>query len=310
MSTYSRRDFLVHSVATTGMLALGARSLTAQAAPAKAADMTIARWAGQQQPSAAEMQQLAVKLTEKAIEGLGGMGRFVKRGDVVWVKPNIGWDRTPEQAANSNPDLIATLVKMCLNAGAKTVKIGDNPVDKADKTYQSSGIAAAVRDLGAKVVVLDSSRFKEAAIKGEKLKTAPVYPEILDCDLVINAAIVKHHVRSEATLCMKNYMGVVDNRKVFHQDIAAYVADITRFMRPRLCVLDAIRILKAHGPKGGDLADVQVKNIVAAGVDIVALDALGAEIMGLSNLPSVIAGEKAGLGKANYKAIAKELAVS
>jgi uncharacterized protein (DUF362 family) len=309
MSTYSRRDFLVHSAATAGIMAVGPQALLAQAA-AKPADMTIARWAGKQPPAAAEMKQLAVKLTEKAIEGLGGMGRFVKRGDVVWVKPNIGWDRTPEQAANSNPDLIATLVRMCLNAGAKVVKIGDNPVDKADMTYKASGIPAAVADLGAKVIMLDRSRFKEAAIKGEKLASAPIYPEILDCDLVINAAIVKHHKRAEVTACMKNYMGVVENRPVFHQDIPAYVTDITRFMRPRLCVLDAIRILKANGPKGGNLADVVVKNIVAAGTDIVALDALGMEIMGLKTLASVTAGEKAGLGKANYKAIAKELSVS
>ena len=121
------------------------------------------------------MKDLATKLTEKAIEGLGGMGRFVKKGDVVWVKPNIGWDRTPEQAANTNPDVVAALVRMCFDAGAKIVKVGDNPCDIAAKTYVASGIAAAVRDLGAKVIMLDRSRFKDTDIHGE---TRQIHPDL------------------------------------------------------------------------------------------------------------------------------------
>ena len=92
--------------------------------------------------------------------------------------------------------------------------------------------------------------------------------------------IVKHHVLSNATLCMKNYMGVMDNRAPFHQDFAACLCDLTRFMKPRLCVIDAVRILKDHGPTGGNMEDVVVKSTVAAGVDIVALDALGLELLG------------------------------
>ena len=94
------------------------------------------------------MKNVAVKLTEQAIEALGGMKRFVSRGDVVWVKPNIGWDRTPETAANTNPDVVATIIRLCFDAGAKTVKVGDNPCDVAEKTYEASGIAAAARAAG------------------------------------------------------------------------------------------------------------------------------------------------------------------
>jgi uncharacterized protein (DUF362 family) len=241
------------------------------------------------------------------------MKRFVSRGSVVWIKPNIGWDRKPEQAANTNPDVVATLVRLCFEAGAKTVKVGDNPCDKAPNAYEASGIAAAAKKLGAKVMFLDESRFKETAIKGEHVKSIPVYPEILDCDLVINVPIVKHHVLANATLCMKNYMGVVLKRNVFHQSLPTSIADLAKFMQPKLCVLDATRILKAHGPKGGKLEDVETKLMLAAGVDIVALDAWGAEVMGKkpAEIASIVKGQAYGLGKIDYRSLAlRELTVS
>jgi uncharacterized protein (DUF362 family) len=307
MSKQSRRDFLAHSATAAGMLALGADKLWAAPAAGQQADMTIARWDGLKALSAEQakalpaeqINQIARKLTEKALEGLGGIGRFVTKGSVVWVKPNIAWDRAPEFAANTNPEVVATIVRLCLEAGAKVVKVGDNPCHDAAKTYVSTGIPAAVAPMGAQVVKLDPSRFKEMTINGEHIKTLPVCPEIIECDLVINVPIAKHHVRSEATMCMKNYMGVIDNRKSFHQALPECITELTQFMKPRLCVLDMVRILTAHGPVGGDLADVQVKTTVAAGVDIVALDAFGAEVLGRkpADIGSVVLGEKAGLGK-------------
>jgi uncharacterized protein (DUF362 family) len=293
------------------MLALGADR--AWADDAQPADMTIARWAGPKDLQPEQIDKVAAQLTEKALEGLGGLKRFVHRGDVVWVKPNIGWNRSPEQAANTNPAVVATIIRLCFEAGAKKVKIGDNPCNPAPKTYENSGIAAAARKLGAEVLFLDRDRFKETAIQGERVKSIPIYPEIIECDLVINVPIVKHHVLADSTLCMKNYMGVIDNRKLFHQDIATCIADLTRFMKPRICVLDAVRILTAHGPSGGKLQDVVLKTAVAAGVDIVALDAWGAEIMGkkAADIKSIVKGQQAGLGKMDYRSLAlREFAVS
>jgi uncharacterized protein (DUF362 family) len=279
----------------------------------KPADMTVARWTGKNELGADELQKVATQLTEKALAGLGGLGRFVGKGDVVWVKPNIGWDRTPELAANCNPDVVAAVVRLCFEAGAKVVKVGDNPCDIAAKSYAASGIAAAVKPLGAEVVFLDRSRFREAAIGGERVKTLPIYPEIIDCDLVINIAVAKHHRLANATLCMKNYMGVMEKRNTFHQAMPVCVADITRFMKPRIAILDAVRVLTANGPKGGNLADVALKTTVAAGVDLVALDALGAEILGKkpTDVPTIVKGQEAGLGKIDYRSLAlKEIAVS
>jgi uncharacterized protein (DUF362 family) len=275
--------------------------------------MAIARWSGSGVPSDGQIREAAVRMTEQAIEAVGGMKRFVSRGSVVWVKPNIGWDRAPELAANTNPDVVATLVRLCFDAGAKTVKVGDNPCDIAQKTYVSSGIAEAARKAGAEIVFLDRSRFREMDIRGERVKMLPIFPGIVECDLVVNVPIVKHHGLAGATMCMKNYMGVIEKRKEFHQDIATCLADLTRFIKPQLCVLDAVRILTAHGPRGGNPDDVALKMTLAAGVDPVALDAWGAEVMGHkpADIKSVVKGAEAGLGKIDYRSLApKEIAAS
>ena len=311
MRQHSRRDFIVGSAA--GALALGSQGLLSHAMAAEEPTAkTIAKWTGPKELSKEELKQAAIKLTEKAIEGLGGLKRFVGQGSVVWVKPNIGWDRTPELAANTNPDVVATIVRLCFEAGAKKVRVGDNPCDMAAKAYPASGIPDAVKKEGAEVLFLDKSRFRDTAIQGERVKSIPIFPAILEADLVINVPIVKHHRMALATLCMKNYMGVMESRGTFHQAIAECLVDLTRFMKPQLCILDAVRILKNNGPKGGNLKDVELTMTLAAGTDIVALDAWGAEVMGKkpTAISSIVKGAAAGLGKIDYKAIAKEIAVS
>lgn len=302
----SRREFLTQTAMATGGLALGQFAAMGQGTPAdKPLDMAICRWKGE--PVVAEpTTEIGVKLTKQAIEALGGMQRFVKKGDVVWVKPNIGWDRNPEQAANTNPDVLKTLIQMCFDAGAKTVKVGDNPCNDADKSYANSGLAAAAKEAGAEVIFLDRSRFRDAAIGGERLKDIPVYPEIIESDLVISVPVAKHHGSTTVTLCMKNYMGVIENRRKFHQDLPGCIRDMTAYMKPRLSVLDAVRILTANGPTGGDLKDVKRVNIVAAATDIVALDAFGCEVLGYdpAKIGTVVAGHDAKLGEMDYKKLA------
>jgi uncharacterized protein (DUF362 family) len=320
MRSYTRRDFVAHSAAAGFLMWQAPRPAAADAAAVdKQADMTIARWKGvaPKSPTDANISTIASQLAKQAIEGLGGMRRFVKRGDVVWIKPNIGWDRKPHQAANTNPEVVAALVTMCFDAGAKVVKVGDNPCNPNARTYENSGIAAAVKPLGGEMVFLGRERFKQVDVKGERVKSLLLYPDIIDCDLVINVPIVKHHVLSNATMAMKNYMGVIDNRAPFHQDFAGCLTDLTRFMKPRLTVLDAVRVLTGHGPTGGRLEDVEVRGVVAAGVDVVALDSLGLELLGnpaasTKKAASILKyAEKAGLGQVDYRKLTtKEIAVT
>lgn len=223
----------------------------------------------------------ARQLTRRAIDNLGGMGRFISRGDVVWVKPNIGWDRTEEQAANTNPWVVATVVAMCLESGAKRVVVSDNPCNVAQRAFTRSGIHAACQKAGADVRLPDERRFKSVAIKGDVLKEWELYKDALDVDKLINVPIVKHHGLATVTLGMKNLMGVAGgSRNRFHQDLDRTVVDLAAFLKPTLVVMDAVRVLVANGPQGGDLGDVRRKDLVVAGTDQVAMDALGATLLG------------------------------
>ncbi|MBN1825427.1 MAG: DUF362 domain-containing protein [Candidatus Eisenbacteria bacterium] len=318
MNDLTRRDFLRRAAAVGGAMALSPVALWAEEAAKKAVhpgplDLCVARWAGDPVPDE-ETEAMAARLTERAIDALGGMKRFVSRGDVVWIKPNIGWNRAPELAATTNPAVVGSLARLCLDAGAKKVKVGDNPCHPAAEAYRNSGIEGAARAAGAETVFLDEDRFREVKIGGDRLEKWPVYPEILEADLVINVPIAKHHGLSQATLCMKNYMGIVGGRRnAWHQDLPACLTDITAFMKPRLCVLDAVRILTNNGPTGGNPKDVKRTDTVAAGVDVVALDAFGAELLGHrpDRLLTVQAGFRAGLGDIDWRAsVLEEIGVS
>jgi uncharacterized protein (DUF362 family) len=314
MERPTRRRFLKQVAAVGGAMVLRPLDVVAlDEGLKKVPQMSICRWDSDAAPDT-EIDALAEKLTENAIATLGGMDRFVKKGDVVWIKPNMGWNRTPELGANTNPHVVSALARLCFEAGAKKVKIGDNTCHNAKQCYPRSGIAAAAKDAGAEIVYLDERRFREVDLKGKRLTTWPVYPEIIEADLVINVPIVKHHGLSRVSLCMKNYMGIVGGqRNAWHQDLPTCLVDITAYMKPRLCVLDAVRVLTNHGPQGGNTADVKRLDTVAAGTDIVALDAFGAELLGHEpgTIETVRAGHEAGLGEIDYRKLSlREVVVS
>ena len=250
----------------------------------------------------------ARRLTRKAIEGLGGMQRFVSKGNIVWVKPNIGWDRSPEQAANTNPDVLAAVIELCYQAGAKKVRVSDNTCNAAQRTFARSGIQQAAEKAGAEVFFLDQRKFRKMAIKGGKvLKEWEIYQDVVESDRFINVAIVKHHSLSKCTLGMKNLMGAAGGaRNRFHQDVDNTLADLAGFLRPHLVVLDAVRVLAANGPVGGNLADVKRKDIVLAGTDQVAVDAYGATLLGHKpeEIGFVAQAAARGLGTLNYASLA------
>ncbi len=249
----------------------------------------------------------ARRLTRAAIDSLGGMGRFVSKGNKVWIKPNIGWDRRPEQAACTNPDVVATVVQMCYQAGASKVFVSDNPCVTPEKSFARSGIQAAAQKAGAECYYMDERKFRRMAIKGSKiLKEWPIYSEIVESDRFINIGIVKHHSMSKAALGMKNLMGAAGGaRDRFHQNIGQSLADIAAFLKPQLVVLDAVRILTANGPTGGNLADVKRKDTIIAGVDQVAVDAYGATLLGLkpADIACCTEGQARGLGTMNYQSL-------
>ena len=259
-------------------------------------------------PSAPEgIADEARRLARAAVGALGGMGRFVSKGNVVWVKPNIAWNRLPEQAACTNPDLVAEVVRMCFEAGAGKVLVGDNPCQEAEQTYARSGIRQAAERAGARCVFLDERKFRAMSLKGAKVLTSwKLYTEMVEAERFINVPIAKQHTLTRAVLGMKNLMGAAGgSRERFHQNIANTVPDLAGFLKPHLVVLDAVRVLAANGPTGGNLSDVKRKDTVIAGTDQVAVDAAGADLLGIkpAQVAYIVEAANRGLGTMDYRSL-------
>jgi len=243
-------------------------------------------------------------ITRKAIETLGGMGKFVSKGDVVMIKPNIGWDRTPEMAACTNPEVVKTLVEMCLGAGAKKVVVMDNTTNQAQRCYMRSGIQAAAKAAGADVPYINERRIKKMAVKGEWLKEWDIIQDFVEADKLINVPIAKHHSLCRVTIGMKNWLGAIgDPRNQLHQKLDQAEVDLSAFFKPVLTVLDAYRILIRNGPQGGRLSDTKLLKTVAASTDYVAIDALGASFFDIppAELLFLKLASQRGLGEINLE---------
>ena len=245
------------------------------------------------------------ELVQRAFEDLGGIRRFVSRQDVVVLKPNIAWDRTPEQAANTNPDVVAEVVRQCWQAGAKRVIVTDVSCNEARRCFHRSGIQAAARAEGAEVILPDPELFREVDMGGVVLKSWAVFTPFLEADKVFNLPIAKHHVLTGATLGMKNWYGILGGqRNRLHQQIHQSLADLASFMLPTLTLMDCYRVLVRNGPTGGNLEDVVLKKTLVAGTDPVAIDAYVAKAywnLDSAQLPYLQMAAARGLGTVDFE---------
>jgi len=239
------------------------------------------------------------RITKEAVAAIGGIKRFIAKGDVVMVKPNIGWDRTPEQAACTNPEVVKALVELCVEADAKEVIVMDNTINPARRTYARSGIAEAAKEAGAKVPYINPHHLKKMSLNGEWFKEWEVYTDFVEADKIINVPIAKTHSLSRLTMGMKNWLGAIGGpRNQLHQALDYAMIDLARFFKPALTVLDAYRILVRNGPQGGRLSDAELRKTVAAGVDYLAVDALGATFFDIepAELPYLKMASERGFG--------------
>ncbi|MBL9020938.1 MAG: DUF362 domain-containing protein [Myxococcales bacterium] len=244
------------------------------------------------------------RLVQKAVEALGGMRRFVSRGDVVVVKPNIGWDRTPAHAANTNPHVVAEVVRLAYDAGAKHVVVTDASCNEPNRCFQRSGIWKAAYDVGAEVVLPGEHRFRRMRLKGEVLDEWPVFTPLVNADKVINVPVAKHHNLAGFTAAMKNWYGLLGGRRNrLHQNIDVSIADLATFLQPTLTVVDAVRVLLRNGPQGGNIADAKDFFTVIASTDQVAADALACTFIGKTpeEIPYIKMGAERGLGTMNWR---------
>jgi uncharacterized protein (DUF362 family) len=245
------------------------------------------------------------RLLRRAIDELGGVRRFISRGDVVVIKPNMAWDRTPEQAANTNPGVVAETARLCFEAGAKTVIVTDVSINEPRRTFERNGIAEAARRESAQVLLPEERKFRQVDLRGDVLRAWPVFEPFLAADKMINIPIAKHHSLTGATLGMKNWYGILGGqRQRLHQRIHESLADLAAFMRPTLTIIDAYRVLLRNGPSGGNLEDVALKKTLIAGTDPVALDAYAAKAfwnLGLDDLLYLRLASQRGLGTPQFE---------
>lgn len=224
------------------------------------------------------------QMFDRAIQSLGGMKAFVNKGQTVVIKPNIGWDTTPERAANTNPELVARIVKQCIAAGAKDVFVFDHTCDNWTKCYRSSGIEKYVKEAGGKIVAGNSENyFHEVTLTGtKKLKTVKIHELVLESDVFINVPVLKHHSSTKISLAMKNLMGTVWDRKYWHRnDLHRCIAEFPTYRKPDLNVMDGYAILKRNGPRGVSDSDVLLSKSLLISSDIVAIDSAAAKIFGI-----------------------------
>jgi uncharacterized protein (DUF362 family) len=223
------------------------------------------------------------EMYRRAIEAMGGIGKYVKRGQSVLVKPNIGWDTSPERGANTNPGLVREVIESCLKAGAKEVIVFDHTCDNWRRSYENSGIEAAVNAAGGVIRPgNDESLYREVKIpQGKRLTETKVHHIVQNADVFINMPVLKHHGGALVTISLKNLMGIVWDRRYFHSnDLQQCIADIGTYRKPDLNIVDAYRVMLQNGPRGQSVDDIVMMKSLIISEDMVAADAASARLFG------------------------------
>jgi uncharacterized protein (DUF362 family) len=311
MTKLTRRQFLkLTGAAAAGVTLLGT-GCTAQPQPDESTSRRQSAPTGDQAYMAVARGGDPAAITKAAIAALGGIERFVRSGDDVIVKPNICVDyHPPEYAATTNPTVVATLVTLCLGAGARRVRVMDTPLGGTpESAYAVSGIEEAVRAVGGEMEVMSPVKFARTAIpEGRDITEWEVYRDILDADVLIDVPIAKHHSLARLSLGIKNLLGVITKPNQMHRNLGQRAADLASLVRPTLTVVDAVRILTAHGPTGGSLNDVRQTDTIIASHDIVAADAYAATLFDLTgaDVAYVKAAAEMGLGTMDLDSVKVE----
>ena len=223
-----------------------------------------------------------VAATRKALEVIGGITRFVKRGQRVVLKPNMSFARTPDFSATTHPLVVATVAQACMEAGAQQVLVLDHTLQRAELCLERTRIREACKNIpGVHVLALQERKFfGEIKIpQGKVLERVEVFKEILDGHVLINIPVAKSHSATGVSLGLKGLMGMIWDRESFHSqyNINQAIADLATVIKPQLTILDATRALASGGPGGP--GEVKKPNLIIAGIDPIAVDSYGVSIV-------------------------------
>ncbi|MGA1204800.1 MAG: DUF362 domain-containing protein [Opitutales bacterium] len=247
-----------------------------------------------------------IQVTRAAIDALGGISRFIKKGDVVMLKPNVAFDRPPALAATTHPDSLRAVARLVLEAGANKVIVADNPINSPAGCFLKSGLSAVVDELGLELMYPEQRAFTQLQMEGEILRHWPLFHRPFEqADKVIGIAPCKDHNLCSASMSMKNWYGLLGGRRnQFHQHIHSIISDFALMIKPTLIVLDGMSVLMSNGPTGGRLSDVKEVGTVVAGTDMVAIDSYGYTNLlerDITNLEYIHKAHNRGLGNMNWQ---------
>lgn len=313
----SRREFIARAIkAGAAVAAVGAGGYllhdrqgppasSSEAGEFKLQDFSIPAQAGKMAIVTGSQRAQTVRA---ALDALGGIGMFIKKGDRVMLKVNAAFATPPALSATTHPDLVKALTQLCLGAEATSVVVTDNPINDAASCFELTGIAEAARSAGAKVVIPRDRSFLPITVPGGKLIVRwPFLAEpFAGVNKIIGVAPVKHHERSGASMIMKNWYGLLGGRRnTFHQDIHAVIMELAMMVSPTLVVLDGTAAMMRNGPTGGSLDDLAATNTMIVSTDQVAADAFGATLLGrtVADLPYIAKAATAGRGAADWQSL-------
>jgi uncharacterized protein (DUF362 family) len=250
-----------------------------------------------------------VETLNRVLKILGGLERFIQRGDRVLIKVNAAFASSPMLSATTHPDLVFEMARLCYQAGATQVYVADNPINDPASCFALTGIEAAAVKAGAVVILPKAHFFRPISLKnGHLIRHWPIFYEpFKKCNKLIGMAPVKDHHRSGASMIMKNWYGFLGGpRNILHQDIHNTIKELALLFKPTLVVLDGTTSMMTNGPTGGSVSDLKNTNTMIAGTDQVAVDAFGATLLGkdVNGLPFIGKAAAAGVGTADYQTIA------
>ena len=312
----NRRDFLVRS-AKAG-ITLGAATALAcflydpygPAAPVEKSSVALPDFSV---PEAGKKIAIAtgddrIETVNAALKALGGIERFVKKGDRVLIKVNAAFATPPSLCATTNPELLAEVTRLCLAAGATVVAVTDNPINNPESCFALTGIGEAAQSSGAKLILPGESLFTNITVPGSNLiRNWPVLSGAFHgATKLIGIAPVKDHHRSGASMSMKNWYGFIGGRRnIFHQDIHTFIKDLALMIKPTLVILDGTFAMVSNGPTGGSVSDLKRTDTMIVSTDQVAADACGAALLGktAADLPFIAKAEQAGAGTSDFESL-------
>jgi len=249
------------------------------------------------------------ELTQRVFDAAGGMEKFVSKGDVVVVKPNLSWARPPDLAATTNPEVLKAVIRLAKEAGAAKVRIADNTIHNAGRCFAITGAGSVAKETGADLIYPRSSMMRDMKLQGRRLDVWPVFVPVIEADKVINLPVAKVHRLCKLTLGMKNWIGGVGGRRnALHQDIHQTIVDLARFFHPTVTLIDATRIMVRNGPSGGSRSDVAVMNRLILSDQPVAADAAAASLFKITpeSVGYMVLAQQQGLGSYDLNALSRK----